>query len=80
MAGLLDNFSPSGSDSASVVTQLWLIVPDLSAADALEQVMNRANTGVSRTWYYGFDLDRQLARRRATPWPRPSAARPRTAA
>ena len=40
VAGLLDNFSPSGSDSASVVTQLWLIVPDLSAADALEQVMN----------------------------------------
>lgn len=35
VAGLLDNFSPSGSDSASVVTQLWLIVPDLSAADAL---------------------------------------------
>lgn len=60
VAGLLDNFSPSGSDSASVVTQLWLIVPDLSAADALEQVMNRANMGVSRTWYYGFDLDRQL--------------------
>ena len=22
--------------------------------------MNRANMGVSRTWYYGFDLDRQL--------------------
>lgn len=60
VAGLLDNFSPSGSDSASVVTQLWLIVPDLSAADTLEQVMNRANMGVSRTWYYGFDLDRQL--------------------
>lgn len=60
VAGLLDNFSPSGSDSASVVTQLWLIVPDLSAADALEQVMNRANMGVSRTWHYGFDLDRQL--------------------
>ena len=60
VAGLLDNFFPSGSDSASVVTQLWLIVPDLSAADALEQVMNRANMGVSRTWYYGFDLDRQL--------------------
>ena len=60
VAGLLDNFSPSGSDSASVVTQLWLIVPDLSAADALEQVMNRANMGVSRSWYYGFDLDRQL--------------------
>lgn len=60
VAGLLDNFSPSGSDSASVVTQLWLIVPDLSAADDLEQVMNRANMGVSRTWYYGFDLDRQL--------------------
>ena len=60
VAGLLDNFSPSGSDSASVVTQLWLIVPALSAADALEQVMNRANMGVSRTWYYGFDLDRQL--------------------
>lgn len=60
MAGLLDNFSPSGSDSASVVTQLWLIVPDLSAADTLEQVMNRANMGVSRSWYYGFDLDRQL--------------------
>ncbi len=60
VAGLLDNFSPSGSDSASVVTQLWLIVPDLSAADTLEQVMNRANMGVSRTWHYGFDLDRQL--------------------
>lgn len=30
------------------------------SADALEQVMNRANMGVSRTWYYGFDLDRQL--------------------
>ena len=60
LAGLLDNFSPSGSDSAGVVTQLWLIVPDLSAADALEQVMNRANMGVSRTWHYGFDLDRQL--------------------
>ena len=60
VAGLLDNFSPSGSDSASVVTQLWLIVPDLSAADTLEQVMNRANMGVSRSWYYGFDLDRQL--------------------
>ena len=40
--------------------RLWLIVPDLSAADALEQVMNRANMGVSRTWHYGFDLDRQL--------------------
>lgn len=57
--GLVDNLA-SGGDSASVVTQLWLIVPDLSAADALEQVMNRANMGVSRTWYYGFDLDRQL--------------------
>ena len=46
VAGLLDNFSPSGSDSASVVTQLWLIVPDLSAADALDQVMNNGVLGV----------------------------------
>lgn len=61
VAGLLDNFFPSGSDSASVVTQLWLIVPDLSAADALEQVMNRANMGVSRSWSCGFDLGQEPA-------------------
>lgn len=67
VAGLLDNFSPSGSDSASVVTQLWLIVPDLSAADALEQVMNRANMGVSRSWSCGFDLGQEPARDEGDP-------------
>lgn len=41
VAGLLDNFSPSGSDSASVVTQLWLIVPDLSAADTVAEAIRR---------------------------------------
>lgn len=60
VAGLLDNFSPSGSDSASVVTQLTAIVPDEEIAD-MDRLMEGMNTGVSRSWSCGFDLGQEPA-------------------
>ena len=56
--GLVDNLA-SGGDSASIVTQLTAIVPGREIAD-MDRLMDRANTGVSRSWAMASTWTRSL--------------------
>ena len=57
--GLVDNLD-TGGDSAGVVTQLTVIVPDEEIAD-MDRLMEGMNTGMSRSWSCGFDLGQEPA-------------------
>ena len=59
VTGLVDNLD-TGGDSAGVVTQLTVIVPDEEIAD-MDRLMEGMNTGMSRSWSCGFDLGQEPA-------------------